>query len=422
MNDIDLSATAPSSIKTNTSYWDNRLRVWNPAKTFAYRLRSSALLADRDLNLPLLTGTDEIAVLLLPQEFQQKTFNVNLNTLRNTSNSIGQLLVGDGTKYLPLNMGSTAGDVLKINSGVNGLEWGTPAGGGGGGETNTASNVGTAGVGVFKQKSGFNLEFKKLNTASGGLITITDDTANSEVDLKITAGTNGQLLTTSGGVATWAAPSGSATPMPDGTSYSGTRWGRWMGGAGNGDGIFAGSYVVGTTTSDNGSAISRTVFTTPATDAEVAGWQTWTKMTRGSQTPRYKTKFSTSPATERTWVGFINQDDYPGGANPLINNHGLMCGFGESDSNFLIKWNNGGASPQSAATAVAKDAAFHTVELLIDSATSSVSAWFDTVNVVNASTTQIPTLTTSIGVHNYVQAVGATASDIRTEYAMLTYP
>lgn len=54
--------------------------------------------------------------------------------------------------------------------------------GAGGGEANTASNVGAGGVGVFKQKTGVDLEFKNINSDS--TITITDDTGNNEVDIK----------------------------------------------------------------------------------------------------------------------------------------------------------------------------------------------------------------------------------------------
>jgi len=54
------------------------------------------------------------------------------------------------------------------------------------GEANTASNVGTAGVGVFKQKAGVDLQFKKINAGSAR-VTITDDTVNSEVDINVSA-------------------------------------------------------------------------------------------------------------------------------------------------------------------------------------------------------------------------------------------
>ena len=56
---------------------------------------------------------------------------------------------------------------------------------GGGGEVNTTSNIGTAGVGIFKQKTGVNFELKKINTA-GAPITVTDDTGNNEIDIGIT--------------------------------------------------------------------------------------------------------------------------------------------------------------------------------------------------------------------------------------------
>jgi uncharacterized lipoprotein YehR (DUF1307 family) len=53
-----------------------------------------------------------------------------------------------------------------------------------GGETNTASNVGVGGVGVFKQKTGVNLEFKNVNAGSSK-VTITNDGANNEIDIDI---------------------------------------------------------------------------------------------------------------------------------------------------------------------------------------------------------------------------------------------
>ncbi len=54
----------------------------------------------------------------------------------------------------------------------------------GAGEANSVSNVGTAGVGVFKQKSGVDLQLKKINAGSSK-VTITDDTTNSEIDVDV---------------------------------------------------------------------------------------------------------------------------------------------------------------------------------------------------------------------------------------------
>tara|TARA_R100000808_G_scaffold3367_1_gene12052 strand:- start:1410 stop:3029 length:1620 start_codon:yes stop_codon:yes gene_type:complete len=63
------------------------------------------------------------------------------------------------------------------------------------GEANTASNVGSAGIGFFKQKSSLDLQFKNLNAGSNK-ISLTDDTANNEVDVDVNQGNidHNQLL------------------------------------------------------------------------------------------------------------------------------------------------------------------------------------------------------------------------------------
>jgi len=56
--------------------------------------------------------------------------------------------------------------------------WIETTAGAGGGEANTASNVGTAGVGIYKQKTGVDLELKKINAGSAK-VTIIDDVADN---------------------------------------------------------------------------------------------------------------------------------------------------------------------------------------------------------------------------------------------------
>ena len=75
-----------------------------------------------------------------------------------------------------------AGEVLSTQGAGADPQW-VPQGAGSG-EANTASNVGTAGVGVFKQKSVEDLEFKKINAGSAK-VTVTDDVGNDEVDIDV---------------------------------------------------------------------------------------------------------------------------------------------------------------------------------------------------------------------------------------------
>ena len=57
----------------------------------------------------------------------------------------------------------------------------------GAGETNTASNQGAGGVGLFDTKNGVDLEFKNINAASSK-ISVTDDGVNTELDIDLVPG------------------------------------------------------------------------------------------------------------------------------------------------------------------------------------------------------------------------------------------
>lgn len=82
---------------------------------------------------------------------------------------------------------STAGvgivEEIQIGSGLS-LSGGTLSASGGSGEANTASNIGVGGIGVFKQKTGVNLEFRNINAGSAK-VTVALDGANNEVDIDL---------------------------------------------------------------------------------------------------------------------------------------------------------------------------------------------------------------------------------------------
>lgn len=75
-------------------------------------------------------------------------------------------------------------DVFRIKDGEPTFDTdGSPVGGGGG-ESNTASNVGVSGVGVYKQKVGVDLQFKTISSGSN-LISVVDDVPNSQINIGV---------------------------------------------------------------------------------------------------------------------------------------------------------------------------------------------------------------------------------------------
>jgi len=62
-------------INSDFKFRDGKLQLSNPANTFKYTINTSAILADRSLIVPLITGTDTLAVLGLAQTFSNKTLD-----------------------------------------------------------------------------------------------------------------------------------------------------------------------------------------------------------------------------------------------------------------------------------------------------------------------------------------------------------
>lgn len=78
---------------------------------------------------------------------------------------------------------ATNGHVLTYSTGTGTCVWAAPPGAGGG-EANTASNVGAAGIGVFHQKTGTDLEFRKLNVGSTK-VTLTQADTNRQIVIDV---------------------------------------------------------------------------------------------------------------------------------------------------------------------------------------------------------------------------------------------
>ena len=96
-------------------------RMRNPADTFEYDIVPAAITASRQLNLPLITATDTIAVLALAQTFLTgiKTFNSSILAIRNPADTfsytiVGSAIVADRNLTVPLLTGNDTIAVLGL--------------------------------------------------------------------------------------------------------------------------------------------------------------------------------------------------------------------------------------------------------------------------------------------------------------------
>ncbi|MFA5321380.1 MAG: hypothetical protein WC373_01795 [Smithella sp.] len=103
------------------------------------------------------------------QNYKINGTQIALNNLLNvvlTSPGLGDMIYYNGTNWVKIDASAAADGDVPMKQADNSIAFETPPGAAGG-ETNTASNVGTAGVGIFKQKAVADLEFYKVLGSAG---------------------------------------------------------------------------------------------------------------------------------------------------------------------------------------------------------------------------------------------------------------
>ena len=166
------------------TFLSSGLKIRNPANTFGYTITGSAIVADRILNLPVITATDTVATLGLTQTFSAaQTFSGNLTlstgnfshtgtTQSFTANSYttGAVTIGGPLQVGAITVGqATTSQTLNLATGVSGIGTTKTINVGTAGATGslTQINIGpTAGVGTITVNSGTNLGIGSLTPIS----------------------------------------------------------------------------------------------------------------------------------------------------------------------------------------------------------------------------------------------------------------
>jgi hypothetical protein len=120
----DISGSESVDIATLTAFRDSKFTLRNPANTFSYVFVPSAIGANRNITLPLLTGNDIAVTQDFTQTIQNKTINATNNTVTDTSTALGDLMVSNGSKFVRKARGS-ANQLLRTNAGGTDIEWAT---------------------------------------------------------------------------------------------------------------------------------------------------------------------------------------------------------------------------------------------------------------------------------------------------------
>ena len=393
-NDFDFTATAPTSIKTNTRYWDNRLRVWNPAKTFSYNIRSLALTANRDVTLPLLTSNDEFVMLLASQTMQNKIQNLTNNTLTDTGATTGGIPKHNGTKYVNIARGS-AGQVPTVNVGGTDWTWADPS------ATNVADNaVSTAKI----------VDAAVTNAKLAGSITGDKILDGALTDAKL-------------------APITDKTKLPADINYSGgstltntgvlnTRHETAHGG------MFSGVCVsTGTFSANSPGSGTQARWTTGSTSGNQGGFRTNVAMVERGHNFRLRGKFSLdSTVSTRGFIGVTSEmASFITAGFPLNAKSGIGLAWDtpfSATNHWFVHCDGTTNVLNNLSPAVPVDTSGHSFEIVANAALSRFDVTFDDVAQTPIST-NIPAASTEMAVACYIETASAASRRFDIKYLLL---
>jgi hypothetical protein len=318
------------------TFRNEKIKVMNPAATFGYIFATSAIIADRTITLPLLTGNDTLTLNDFLATLKNKTVNIDENTIKHSStNAQGDILVYDQTaaKYIKKSKG-TSSQVLKVKSDGTDIEWAAEA----------ALGAVDSLYDNLKASSGFKYGLWEgvfdpgdaPDRGGTGLFANFDNIG----------GTPSAYIDTTNGY------QGVSYPMTSGSANVGMR--------------------------------SLAIITIRKVNPDL--------------TVCFQLDEGGDNTGSRTWIGFTGDLSKSAASDSYLDNDiGICLSKSSSDTNFKITSNDGDSTQDSTASVLATDSLAHTVRIYATEASSKWSYSIDGAAAVDV-TTEIPTTTDTLGV------------------------
>lgn len=373
----------------------------NPANTVSYVWVTSPIVANRNITLPLLTADDTFLFNNFAATLQNKTINLDQNTLKHsTTNAQGDLYKYDTTlgKIIRVPRG-TADQVFKVNATGTDVGFETLAGGGGNADKIKVYEGGVL-IGTVARKLNFNAtDFNCV-----------EDSINDEIDVSLAVPGGG------GG--------SSADELYSNMTPNGNKYGFWNGETNlMGYGLFADTSnfdVTPTSYIDSTNGYTGSTWTISSTNR--VGWKTNNVMTMRKLNPDIEFAFQLDEAGDNTgsrfYCGFVSDTNVIADSNHLDGLNGIVMHKFSSDNFFQITHNDGGATAVSDGSILVTNSLIHRIRIFADEPNVRFG-WQLDGGTINFISTRIPSSTAQLGVVLTASDNDATTRNLRGFWAKM---